>query len=92
METLEKVQERSLKALQNLQIKFNSERIAIVTHRAVLKPLFAGMLNIPVPYFWKIHIDTAAYCIAEYRPQRGYTFTLINEFKHLQDYIREDLG
>lgn len=92
METLAQVQKRSYDALQKLIQKHSEGRIAIVTHRAVIKPLFAAMLNIPEPYFWKIHMDTAGYSIAEFRPERGFTFTLINQYKHLIDFVREDLG
>jgi len=92
METLAQVRQRSFAALKELINKHRDGRIAIVTHRAVIKPLFAAMLNIPEPYFWKIHMDTAAYSIAEYRSERGFTFTLINQNKHLDDFIREDLG
>ncbi len=92
METLAQVQERSYRALQKLIEKHREGRICIVTHRAVIKPLFAAMLDIPEPYFWKIHMDTAAYSICEYRPERGFTFTLINQTRHLGDFIREDLG
>ncbi len=92
METLQEVQKRSHQALMKLIEKHTEGKIAIVTHRAVIKPLFAVMLNIPQPYFWKLHMDTAAYSIVEYRKERGFTFTLLNQFKHLKDYIREDLG
>ncbi len=90
METLARVQQRAFAALQKIIHQHREGRIAVVTHRAVIKPLFAAMLNIPQPYFWKIHMDTAAYSIAEYRPERGFTFTLINETHHLEDFIRED--
>ena len=92
METLAQVRKRSFETLSKL-LKIHLEgRIAVVTHRAVIKPLFAAILNIPEPYFWRIHMDTAAYSIAEYRLERGFTFTLINQTKHLSDFIREDLG
>ncbi len=90
METLQQVQQRSFAALQKIIRNHGEGRIAIVTHRAVIKPLFAAMLNIPQPYFWKIHMDTAAYSIVEFRAERGFTFTLINETHHLEDYVRED--
>lgn len=92
METLARVRKRAYKVLTSVMKSHEDGRIAIVTHRAVLKPLFAEMLNIPEPYFWKLHIDTASYSIAEYLPERGFTFTVINQTKHLKDFIREDLG
>ncbi len=92
METLAQVRSRSYRALLDLVEKHPEGRIAVVSHRAVLKPLFAAVLNMPEPYFWKLHMDTAGYSIAEFRRERGFTFTVINQTKHLSDFIREDLG
>lgn len=92
METLAEVQRRAYHALLKLIKYHNNGRIVIVSHRAVFKPLFAAMLNIPEPYFWKIHMDTAAFSIAEYRNDRGFTFTCLNFYKHLDKFIREDLS
>jgi broad specificity phosphatase PhoE len=92
METLAEVQKRSFDALQSIIQKYERRRVAIVIHSAVLKPLIAAILNIPEPYFWKIHMDTAAYSSVEYRKDRGFTFTLLNETDHLNDFIREDIA
>jgi broad specificity phosphatase PhoE len=92
METIETVKKRSLTALNKIINGHPSGIIGVVTHRAVLKPLFAGILKMAQPYFWKIQIDTAAYSIAEYQPKMGLIFTLINEHAHLENFIREDLG
>jgi probable phosphoglycerate mutase len=92
METLQMVQQRAIRFVQKMIEVHAGSRIVVVTHRAVLKPLFAKMLGISKNYFWKIELDTASYSIAEYRENRGFTFTSINQNKHLQRYIREDLG
>jgi broad specificity phosphatase PhoE len=92
METFATVQKRAFQFLKQLIPKHQKDAIAIVTHRAVLKPLFAKMLGISGNYFWKIDLDTASYSIAEYRSEKGFTFTSINQNKHLSQYIREDLG
>jgi broad specificity phosphatase PhoE len=92
METLAEVQQRSYSALLQLVEQHKSGKIAIVSHRAVLKPLFAAILGIPEPYFWKIHMDTAAYSMVEFRSERGFTLTCMNQNKHLGEYIREELG
>ncbi|MBN2366535.1 MAG: histidine phosphatase family protein [Calditrichaeota bacterium] len=92
METLAEVRERSWVTLQKILSIHGTGPLGIVTHRAVLKPLFAAMLDIPEPYFWKFHLDTASYSIAEYRPDRGFTFTSINQTRHMKSFIREDLG
>lgn len=92
METLAEVQQRSFGALEKIINRYPEGIVGIVTHRAVLKPLMAAILNIPAPYFWKIHIDTAAFSIVEYRAERGFTLTLLNEHDHLQDFVREDVA
>jgi broad specificity phosphatase PhoE len=92
METLAEVQQRSYDVLLQLVERHKLGKIAIVSHRAVLKPLFAAILGIPEPYFWKIHMDTAAYSMVEYRSERGFTLTCMNQNKHLGKYIREELG
>jgi broad specificity phosphatase PhoE len=92
METFAEVQKRSFQFVMELVSHHAKQTIAIVTHRAVLKPLFAALLGISGSYFWKIDIDTASYSIVEFRSQRGLTFTCINQNKHLKNYIREDLG
>ena len=92
METLIAVQKRAYHFMMQLVSNHPDQTIAIVTHRAVLKPLFAALLGISGRYFWKIDIDTASYSIAEFRPERGFTFTCINQNKHLESFIREDLG
>lgn len=92
METFAEVQRRSYQFIMQVVPRHPDQTIAIVSHRAVLKPLFAVLLGMTGRYFWKIDIDTASYSIAEFRPQRGFTFTCINQNKHLKNFIREDLG
>jgi broad specificity phosphatase PhoE len=74
METISQVKKRAYKTLLNLIRNKNNITIGVVTHRAVIKPLFAAILGMPEPYFWKIHMDTGAYSIADYRKERGFTF------------------
>ncbi|MEO0281781.1 MAG: histidine phosphatase family protein [candidate division WOR-3 bacterium] len=66
MEKLDDVMERSLKRTKEI-VENSKGNILIVTHRAVLKPLVAGILGIPKPYFWKIHFDPASTTIFEYK-------------------------
>jgi probable phosphoglycerate mutase len=90
-ETLEKVQNRVVKALARITEERNGETFAVVTHRAVLKPLIAGILGIAPPYFWKIHPETASYSIIEHTLERGFALFQFNQTKHLEEFIREDL-
>jgi probable phosphoglycerate mutase len=88
-ETLDAVQVRASKALKRIVKEQRGKTLAVVTHRAVLKPLLAWALGIPKPYFWKLHIDTSSYSILEHTPKRGYTLTLLNETLHLKEFVRE---
>jgi len=92
METFAQVQQRAYGFIIQLLPRHSNQTIAVVSHRAVLKPLFAAILGIRGQYFWKFDIDTAAYSIAEYRSERGFTLTNLNQNKHLANFIREDLG
>jgi broad specificity phosphatase PhoE len=89
METLYDVQKRAKSCLDSLVSKRNGETFAVVTHRAVLKPLIAACLNIVSPYFWKIHLDTASYSLLSYKENRGYCLIQLNQTKHLKEYVIE---
>jgi broad specificity phosphatase PhoE len=88
-ETLNQVQQRAFQALQKIIREQTGKTIAVVTHRAVLKPLIAACLQIPAPYFWKVHMDTAGYSVLEHGQERGFTLTLMNQTRHLKDFVRE---
>lgn len=90
-ERVDDVKARSFSALKGILPKHAGETIAIVTHRAVLKPLFAAMFDVNRPYFWKFHFDTASYSIVEYKEDRGFTLVLLNETKHLSDFVVEEV-
>lgn len=90
-ETLAQVQARAVKTLVRITEKWMGGGIAVVTHRAVLKPLIAGILGMAEPYFWKLHPETASYSIIEHTAQRGFALVMFNQTKHLKEFIREDV-
>jgi len=90
-ETLQDVQDRSFKALERIVQKNSGQTVAVVSHRAVLKPLLARALGVSAPYFWKFHLDNGSYSILEHDAQRGYILTLLNETHHLKDFIKENV-
>ena len=89
METLFNVQKRAKECLDRLVLEHKDETLALVTHRAVLKPLIAACLNISSPYFWRIHLDTASYSLLLYKEEKGSCLIQLNQTKHLKDYISE---
>ncbi len=90
-ETLAEVQRRAVDTLVRITEERRGGGFAVVTHRAVLKPLIAGLLGIPEPYFWKLQPETASYSIFEHSAERGYSLVLFNETKHLKEFVREDV-
>jgi len=93
VESVLQVQDRSVKTLKKIINELSEREIqtfAVVTHRAVLKPLIAGVLDIKIPFFWKIHVDTSSYSILDYSPERGFTLKLLNQTSHLQNFVVEE--
>lgn len=88
-ETLSDVQKRSVEATTKIVKQHQGETVAIVTHRAVLKPLIAGLIELPPPYFWKIHIDNASYCVIYHQPERGFMLYQSNVNHFLPDFVIE---
>jgi broad specificity phosphatase PhoE len=89
IESLKQVQKRARSALDEIVKKCTGKTLIIVSHRAVLKPLIASCLKIGKPYFWRIHIDTAAYSILHYKKRLGYTLVQLNQNRHLTKFISE---
>ena len=89
METLYNVQKRAKACLDKLVLEHKDETLAVITHRAVLKPLIAACLNITSPYFWKIHLDTASYSLLSHKKEKGYCLIQLNQTKHLKEYVAE---
>ena len=88
-ETLPDVQRRSIANLNVIVASHKGETIAVVSHRAVLKPLLAAALDIGEPYFWKTHLDTASFSILTHENRRGYCLLSLNQTSHLEHMIRE---
>jgi len=89
METLYDVQKRAKACLDSLISAHKGKTLAVISHRAVLKPLIAACLNIASSYFWKIHMDTASYSLLSYKKGRGYCLVQLNQTKHLKEYVTE---
>ena len=88
-ESMKALQDRSFQALEEAVTRHEGETFAVVTHRALLKPLLARCMGIGSPYFWRLHIDTASYSTLRHEKGRGYCCTLLNQTNHLEDYISE---
>jgi phosphoserine phosphatase len=89
MESLDQVQKRAKKDLDDLIKQYFGKTIVIISHRAVLKPLIAACLGINKPYFWRIHLDTASYSILHFEKKQGFILVQLNQNKHLNEFISE---
>jgi probable phosphoglycerate mutase len=65
------------------------ERIAVVSHRSVLKALLAEALGLGGKWFWKFHLDNASVTVLLHDATRGFVLAKLNETSHLSDCIFE---
>ena len=83
-ESIGDVKKRSTRWLLSIVNK-DYKKIVVVTHRAVIKPLLAGILEVKPPYFWKFHIDTGSFSIVRYE-RNIFTLALLNQTSHLTSF------
>ena len=88
-ETLRDVQERAWNRLLELVDEFEGKTIVLATHTTVIKPILARALEVPEPWFWRFHLDHAAYAVLERRLLRGWCLTASNRTDHLSDFRPE---
>lgn len=67
----------------------SEERIAVVSHRSVLKALLAEALGLKDKWFWKFHLDNASVTLLLHEPGRGFVLAKLNRTEHLSDYMFE---
>jgi broad specificity phosphatase PhoE len=65
------------------------ERIAVVTHRSVLKALLAEALGLGEQWFWKFHLDNASVTVLLHDPIRGFVLAKLNGTEHLSETVFE---
>jgi broad specificity phosphatase PhoE len=65
------------------------ERIAVVSHRSVLKCLLAEALNLGERWFWKFHLDNASVSVLLHDVTRSFVLARLNDTSHLSDYVFE---
>jgi broad specificity phosphatase PhoE len=63
--------------------------LMIVSHRATIKALLAGVFAVEPPYFWKFHIDNCSLTVLEVREDLTPTLTLLNYTDHLSSFVVE---
>lgn len=66
-----------------------TEAIAVVSHRSVVKVMIAAALGVAKNYYWKFHLDNASVSLLHYEHQRGFTLVKLNDIHHLKDIAVE---
>ena len=85
-ETLRRVQERAWGRIQELLEEFRGKTVALAAHSTVIKPILAGALSLPEPWFWRFHLDHAAFAVLEHREIRGWCLAASNRTDHLSEF------
>jgi len=72
-----------------LLLEASEERIAVVSHRSVLKALLAESLGLGEKWFWKFHLDNASITVLLHDASRGFVLAKLNETAHLSATVFE---
>lgn len=83
-ESVWEVRRRSLRELEMTAAEYAGKTIALVSHRALLKPMLAGALGIERPCFWRLHLDNAAYGVLTHDTKKGFCLCGLNYTRHLE--------
>jgi broad specificity phosphatase PhoE len=73
------------RAFCSLLAEAGEQRIAVVTHRSVLKALLAEALALGERWFWKFHLDNASVAVPLQDAARGFVLAILNRKEHLAD-------
>ena len=82
-ETLQKVQKRSMAALERSIANNPGKTIAVVSHRVINKVILCSVLGLDLSRFWHVKQDTCAINRLEYA-DGSYYLTLLNDTCHLK--------
>ncbi|MBN1426310.1 histidine phosphatase family protein [Candidatus Fermentibacteria bacterium] len=77
-ESIGEVRERAWHRLRMVPQEFAGKRIAIVTHRTVIKTLLAAVVGLEHDYFWKFYLDPASYTVLMHEEERGFCIYQVN--------------
>jgi broad specificity phosphatase PhoE len=87
-ETLAEVRARAFPRLEELAAEHEGERIAIVSHRSVIRVLAGAILGMAEGYFWRFYMDNAGFSVLR-QNGTGYVIVQWNENCHLTDTFYE---
>ena len=87
-ESIKDVYKRVNSLLNSLK-KVKADKIALISHRSVLKTLLAASIGMKDNFFWKFHLDNASISILIYNSSRGFTIYKLNDTSHLISFVSE---
>ena len=87
-ESLDKVRDRSIAALEELIRSHPEKTIVLVSHRVINKVLICVILGLDNSHFWQIGQDTTAINLIHHRSGK-YILALMNEACHLKSLQKE---
>lgn len=87
-ETLAEIRARAFPRLEALAAAHEGQRIAVVSHRSVIRVLAGAVLGMTEGYFWRFYMDNAGYSVLR---QNGTGFVIVswNENCHLTSKFYE---
>jgi phosphoserine phosphatase len=89
-ESLDRVRDRSMAAMEELIRSCPEKTLVLVSHRVVNKVLISAILGLDNSHFWQIGQDTTAINLIHYRNGK-YVLSLMNESCHLKALHKERL-
>jgi phosphoserine phosphatase len=89
-ESLDRVRDRAMAALEALVQAHSEETLVLVSHRVINKVLICAMLGLDNSHFWQIGQDTTAINLIHHRNGK-YVLSLMNESCHLKPLQKEKI-
>lgn len=67
----------------------DTQTVAAVSHRSVVKVMLAYAAGLEHNYYWKFHLDNASVSLVFYEKNRGFTLVKVNDTHHLGGMVME---
>jgi len=89
-ETIGEVRERAWGEISRLARFHEHSTIAVISHRSVIKTIFASILDLQGRYFWKFYLDPASVSKVTYHVDEGFVLQQMNITSGIPNSPKED--
>jgi probable phosphoglycerate mutase len=89
-ETIGEVRDRAWQELSRLVRFHEHTSIAIVSHRSVLKTIFASVLGLKERYFWRFYLDPASVSTVTFHVDEGFVLQQFNVTSGIPNSPKEE--